>query len=271
MKTNSQLRRQARLGLKGNWGMMALCYLLVLLATYVLILPVTMGSVIATITSGTQTMTSSLIVNVWQILVAFAMLPASWMLSVMCLRLVRGEYGQQQVRLGEVFEGYRYTNRVVGTYLLQTLVALAAIAIPFAAASFISLLDSRDGSTFYGTFWALMLIIIAIVVFVSLRLSMIFYLIWDTQLGPWKVLKESNRMMKGRCWKMFGLWLSFLGWAILAIFTLGIGFLWLVPYINASMGAFYDDIRAEEAAAAVEREAVEEQPAALDVEPQDQE
>ena len=270
MKTNSQLRRQARFGLEGNWGMMALCHLLIILMVYVLMLPVEAGAAISAIKGGSAAGTNTLFADVWQILVALALLPASWMLSVMCLRLVRGEYGQQQVRLGVVFEGYRYTNRVVGTYLLQTLVALAAIAIPFAAAAFISLLDSRDGSTSYGTFWALMLIIIAIVVFVSLRLSMIFYLIWDTQLGPWQVLKESNRMMKGRCWKMFGLWLSFLGWAILAIFTLGIGFLWLVPYINASMGAFYDDIRAEEAPAAAEPVSEEEMPAALDVEPKDE-
>jgi hypothetical protein len=31
--------------------------------------------------------------------------------------------------------------------------------------------------------------------------------------------------------------------AILCILTLGIGFLWLIPYVHVTMAKFYDDVR----------------------------
>ena len=281
MKTNSQLRRQARFGLEGNWGMMALCYLLIILMSYVLMLPVEAGAAISAIKGGGAVATNTLFANVWQILVVIAILPASWMLSVMCLRLVRGEYGSQQVRVGEVMEGYRHTNRVVFAYLAMVLVVIVILFVPivltvlWCGEDTTRWLHSQDIEAL-GRMTMKFIPCIIIYVFVALRLNLYCFLLWDTNLGAFAVLRESNRMMKGRCWKMFCLWLSFIGWAILALFTFGIGFLWLQPYITASMGAFYDDIRAEEAAAAAEPETVEEpagneeQPAALDVEPKDE-
>ena len=35
---------------------------------------------------------------------------------------------------------------------------------------------------------------------------------------------------------------SFIGWAILSLLTLGIGSLWLIPYMEASRAAFYREI-----------------------------
>lgn len=49
--------------------------------------------------------------------------------------------------------------------------------------------------------------------------------------------------MKGFKLKLFLLYLSFIGWGILCVVTLGIGFLWLTPYINASKAVFYDNLR----------------------------
>ncbi len=54
--------------------------------------------------------------------------------------------------------------------------------------------------------------------------------------------------MYGYKWKFFCLNLRFLGWAILCLFTLGIGFLWLIPYMEISFAKFYDDINGRQAA-----------------------
>lgn len=43
-------------------------------------------------------------------------------------------------------------------------------------------------------------------------------------------LQESAAAMKGHKWGLFLHDLSFIGWAILCCLTLGIGFLWLMPY-----------------------------------------
>lgn len=58
-----------------------------------------------------------------------------------------------------------------------------------------------------------------------------------------QALKESKRMMKGNRWRLFCLQLSFIGWVFVSVFTLGIGFLFLVPYQQAALAAFYCDVR----------------------------
>ena len=57
---------------------------------------------------------------------------------------------------------------------------------------------------------------------------------------PKDCVLRSQELMTGRRGKLFCLQFSFIGWAILATFTLGIGYLWLVPYIQFAIVAFYD-------------------------------
>ena len=58
-------------------------------------------------------------------------------------------------------------------------------------------------------------------------------------------IDRSRAMMKGHKFDLFWLLLSFIGWGILCVFTLGIGFLWLTPYMETSMAAFYEDLKAD--------------------------
>ena len=60
-----------------------------------------------------------------------------------------------------------------------------------------------------------------------------------------EAIELSMKMMDGHKLDLFILSLSFIGWSILAIFTLCIGYLWLVPYIYTTMAAFYEDVKAE--------------------------
>ena len=39
--------------------------------------------------------------------------------------------------------------------------------------------------------------------------------------------------------------MSFIGWMILSLMTLGIGLLFLQPYMNTARAAFYEDLKAE--------------------------
>ncbi|MFD6442849.1 DUF975 family protein, partial [Peribacillus sp. NPDC060186] len=50
------------------------------------------------------------------------------------------------------------------------------------------------------------------------------------------------KRMKGLKWKYFLMHLSFIGWGILCLFTLGIGLLWLAPYAGTTMAAFYNEL-----------------------------
>lgn len=44
---------------------------------------------------------------------------------------------------------------------------------------------------------------------------------------------------------MFYLHLTFIGWFLLSILTLGIGFFWLGPYVQSAQAHFYEDVKAE--------------------------
>ena len=50
---------------------------------------------------------------------------------------------------------------------------------------------------------------------------------------------DSKALMQGQKWRYFVLGLSFIGWVLLCVLTLFIGFLWLDPYMQATFSAFY--------------------------------
>ncbi len=90
--------------------------------------------------------------------------------------------------------------------------------------------------------WSLLLIIPGIVA--ALRYSMAVYILHDNpELTGMDALNRSKEMMDGFKGKLFGLYLSFAGWAILCLFTLGIGYLWLFPYIKMCEANFYEDLK----------------------------
>jgi len=67
----------------------------------------------------------------------------------------------------------------------------------------------------------------------------------NPELGPSEAIHRSRLMMKGHKFDLFWLWLSFIGWGILNIFTAGIGSLWLMPYMYTSTAAFYQEVKAD--------------------------
>ena len=56
-------------------------------------------------------------------------------------------------------------------------------------------------------------------------------------------ITKSREMMDGHKFDYFILQLSFIGWALLCILTLGIGYLWLTPYMQITTAAFYNDLK----------------------------
>lgn len=90
--------------------------------------------------------------------------------------------------------------------------------------------------------WTLLFIIPGIVK--AYAYSMAYYVKRDNPTYDWKqCLDESQRIMKGNKWKLFCLQFSFIGWAIVCVFTFGIGSLWLTPYMNAANANFYENIK----------------------------
>jgi len=58
-----------------------------------------------------------------------------------------------------------------------------------------------------------------------------------------EVITKSKEMMNGHKMDYFVLVLSFFGWAILGILTLGILYLWLTLYMNVTFANFYNSLK----------------------------
>ncbi len=122
---------------------------------------------------------------------------------------------QAPVEVGQLFRGFNCFGTAVGAYLLMTLFVLL---------------------------WSLLFLIPGIIA--SYAYAMTFFVIADDPgVGPLQAITRSKEMMRGRKWKLFCLFCRFLGWSFLCILTLGIGYLWLGPYMQTTLAHFYDDVK----------------------------
>lgn len=97
-------------------------------------------------------------------------------------------------------------------------------------------------TSLFISLWSLLFIIPGIIAFFSYQ--MIYYIALDNpNMGIMEIIKKSKTMMKGYKWQYFVLVLSFIGWEILSLFTLGILNLWLMPYMEVTFANFYNKIR----------------------------
>ncbi|MCL2230688.1 MAG: DUF975 family protein [Treponema sp.] len=99
--------------------------------------------------------------------------------------------------------------------------------------------------TLFIILWSLLLIVPGIIK--SFSYSMAFYIMNDNPgIKPIEALKKSQLMMNGHKGKLFLLYLGFFWWFVLGTITLGIGFLWIYPYIQLSVANFYQNLKKEQ-------------------------
>lgn len=93
--------------------------------------------------------------------------------------------------------------------------------------------------------WTLLFFIPGIIK--QLSYSMTFYILNDhPEYTATQAITESRKMMKGHKGELFVLYLSFIGWDLLSVLTLGIlEIVYVTPYKNAAVAGFYDAIKGE--------------------------
>lgn len=93
----------------------------------------------------------------------------------------------------------------------------------------------------FTVLWTLLFIVPGIVASYSYAMAP-FILAENPGMTASDAIRASKELMRGHKWSLFCLDLSFIGWALLCILTLGIGTLFLTPYMGASRAAFYRHI-----------------------------
>ena len=96
--------------------------------------------------------------------------------------------------------------------------------------------------------WSLLFIIPGIIKSFSYSQTMMI-VAENKGIGAREAINRSKAMMDGRKMDYFVLGLSFIGWGLLCCITLGIAYIWVGPYMQATMVNFYNDIKPAEATA----------------------
>ena len=216
---NAELTRRARQSLRGNWGTPIAFSLLLGLLTVGINMAPYVGGLAGVILAG----------------------PFQLGAVIFYITFARGG----PVRLGMMFDGFKRFGRALAAYLLVGLL----VALWTVLASLPGLLILASGEnidsvnlmilggvlTFVGACVALIV--------ASLRYSQTFYILADqTTPGALAAISGSKQMMHQSKWKLFCLYWRFFGWYLLCLLTLGIGLLWVVPYVSVSIAKFYDDL-----------------------------
>ena len=154
--------------------------------------------------------------SVFGTVASLALIPLSYGFAVLFLNAFRG--WNERVRMSNLFDGYRDFSRVFLTLLIQGI---------------------------YIVLWSLLLVIPGIIKALSYTMTA-FVLNDEPGLSYDAAITRSSKLMDGHKLDFFLFSLSFIGWALLAALTFGIGFLWLVPYYSTAKAAFYHELLEEE-------------------------
>ena len=120
-----------------------------------------------------------------------------------------------EAKIEVIFDGFKEFTKATGAYLLMILYIIG---------------------------WTFLFIIPGIIKAISY--SQTFYILSDdTSIGSEEAIQKSMQMMDGHKLQYFLLGLSFIGWMLLCLLTLGIGFLWLIPYIQVTYAKFYLNLK----------------------------
>lgn len=172
--------------------------------------------VIAAIFSGTVQAGSDLFVTGLGSALSILLIPMGWGYGMTFLANHRHE-DDDPFSIGHLFDGYRDFVRVFLTLLLQRI---------------------------YIFLWMLLLIVPGIIK--AFSYAMTPYILRDRpDLKYNGAIELSMAMMRGHKADLFWLYLSFIGWFLLCILTLGIGSFWLGPYVQSTVANFYEEVKAE--------------------------
>lgn len=136
------------------------------------------------------------------------------------------------------------------TIILTAFTALCSAMIFVAGNSLnVFLSYQTDISTGLSSFMILVgiLLLVAIIAFyivMMIYFSQVYFVLYDNEKMPvFSIFERSMDLVEFHKFNYFIYKLSFIGWAILGIFTFGLLYLWLIPYIMVSDVNFYDELK----------------------------
>ncbi len=95
------------------------------------------------------------------------------------------------------------------------------------------------------TFIGMLLLIVPGIIF-AYHMAMTGYILCDDEYDKLKhseVTNLSKKLMNGHKWDFFVFEMSFFGWILLSVFTLGIALIWVLPYMEVANIMYYEELK----------------------------
>lgn len=168
--------------------------------------------------------------------------------------------GREDCQVGMIFDGFEHFGRNLGSMLLQWLFLfcaylaglLAFMLVGFIIAIIVGVSTAVMGGATLANLLLLLFVPLAIAVIVLMLvvyyiLSMTRFILAEShQIKAFDALKLSARITKGHRADIFVFDLSFLGWMLLGVLTLGIlNILYVIPYMTTAQAGLYTELKRE--------------------------
>lgn len=245
-KTNKQLKAMSKVQLKGKRiSLIAFFFLvtfIVQMCSYIIYIPTTILSVLAPYITGIR-ITRAAIIGLAFIGVLI-LLMASFLLYVGYYKCYLDTVIGKKPEIESLAYGFKNRPFRTFTVFFISLFILSIPYIPPLAWCFIEHQDKPEVTTITNIiFFLLLLISDIIVIYISIGLSQVFYLLVDfPRCSASGIVKLSFRIMRGNKWRFLLLGFSFF-WHYLVVFvTCGLYSIYLHPYQTTTYTNFYMDI-----------------------------
>lgn len=234
---SSDFRIEARRRLSGKWGKAACITLAYLFVFFVL-------GIIEGLFPESAKWFFSIVSTVIEV-------PLSFGIIIAFMKLYNGEEVKAFDFFTAGFSNFAQAWKISLQILVKMIVPVILIIVSYVLIGFgsvgtytASMIASNEAIKSFGSIAILGFILLVVSMIWSVTKSYYYQLSYfiavdNPDLTAKEAVEKSQELMAGRRGKLFVLQLTFIGWAILAIIPLCIGYLWLAPYIQLATIAFY--------------------------------
>lgn len=158
-----------------------------------------------------------------------------------CLKISRME----QPSIKDLFYAYKNNpDRVILIYFITFFIQFL-IGLPTDILARKVQADMNNTQLYLIYMVTLILVTVITVLFAFLVFPTFYIYVDNPDMPVVDIFKESFKMMKGNKGRLFALIMSFMGWIVLSLFTLGTLLIWVAPYLQMALTEYYRNINGE--------------------------
>ncbi len=249
-----EMKREALYSLKGKWGLgvgstilyFILSYVVSMAAMLILLIPgiiifLSVVSLTGSFEEETMSIGAGITFGIFYCIMIILSNASYGITSYGYTNVFLQISKREDAKVDHLFEGFRGFKRMMKTmWAMLAILLYTGTWIPMLLIGLFALLGEEGNTSFAIVFFVLLAISIVGMIVMYFSYALTYYvMIENPEYSVSQAMKECKNLMKGHKLDLFLLWLSFIGWAILALLTFGIGFLWLSPYMSTTTAYFY--------------------------------